>query len=306
MSTTYKQIGELKTPIALTNTGAHLNHGNWLTYPIGSVPVSSGYTQIFVGDNEGSSTICSDGYVTYQAADGTYFVLRYNCTMSGKNDISIDIQNLSGPWTHGSVSASSGFDSTYSWEILQKATFVDAPVFPEALMDAPKCNLVPRNKIWEYINGRSCIYLRDCFAIEDLQPRAKLWCAASPLFLTPASKSVLLRDLAQHAMNEMSSRSRASFTEFDKFMSVNEQLSKGDLLKSEAERLGGVLDGICGKEEMSNNLRDRELLCVMRSLLNNDLCKGWKNAVSTYISYAVDDELADRQNSLINLIGKRL
>jgi hypothetical protein len=306
MSTTYKQTGELKTPVALTNTGAHLNHGNWLTYPIGSVPVSTGYTQVFVGDNEGSSTICSDGYVTYQAADGTYFVLRYNCTMSGKNDISMDIQNLSGPWTHGSVSATGGFDSTYSWEIVQKATFVDAPVFAEALLAAPKCSLVPRSKIWEYIDGRSCIYLRDCFAVEELPLRAKLWCAVNALFLTPMSKSVLLRDLAQLAVGELSAETRASLTEFDKFMAVNERLSKGDLLKTESDSLGIVLDGICGKSETDGNLRDRELIGIVRSLLNQDLCKGWKNAVSSYISYATGDELGKRQNSLIGLIGKRL
>ena len=199
MAKTYTQTGYLKTVVALRNTDAHLNHGNWLSYPISSVSVGTDNNQIFVGDNEGVSTICSDGYVVYTAADGTEFRLDYNCTMSGKNDISMTIQKLSGPWAHGSIIATDGFNSCYYWEIIQTSDFVDAPVFPEDILKAEKCNSISNEKILKYIDGRHCVYLKDCLAVNSLPAFAKVWCIQNPLFLTPASKALVLRNVSQES-----------------------------------------------------------------------------------------------------------
>jgi hypothetical protein len=302
MSTTYVQTGKLKTVIAVTNSGAHLGHGNWKSYPVSSVPKNTDYTQIFLGDNEGSSTICTDGYVVYVAADGSKFTLSWNCTMSGKNEISFSADPLVGPWEHGEVYATGGFNSSYYWEIAQKAgTFIDAPVFAEDILKAERCHKTSQAEVEKYIDGRKCIYLRDCFENGRMRTHEKIWCVISPLFLTPISKSVLLRELAEHAVGKMGTKSMGGLT--DKLLSYNQGISEGKYSIAEATELRVGLQNVLTAEENADN---NSLIGVASSLLTTDLEKGWREGVQSYLSTQDEEELIKRQNKLLDLVEAHL
>lgn len=303
MSTTYTQTGELKTIVALTCTENHLGHGNWKSFPIASVPASSkNYTQIFVGENEGSSTICTDGYVVYEAADGTKFKLSWNCTMSGKNDISMEIFNLSGPWQHGDIHYNGRFNSSYYWEIAQKPqTFVDAPVFAKDILTAEKCRRTSQAQIEKYIDGRKCIYLKDCFSQKDMQPYEKLWCAINPLFLTPVSKSILLRELAEQVLQETGSASLRNLS--DKLFNYNQHMAEGKYALSKAADLRSKLTNMLKTENDPDNQTAIE---ICHCLLNSDLSKGWREGVYAYLGAKDEQNFGDRQNDVLKIVEKHL
>jgi hypothetical protein len=302
MSTTYIQTGELKTVIALTNVDAHLGHGSWKDYPVACVPKAADYTQIFRGENEGSSTICTDGYVVYAAADGTKFNLTWNCTMSGKNEISFSMDPLSGPWAHGDVYATGRFNSSYYWEIIQKTnTFVDAPVFAEDIVKAEKCSLTSQEDVEKYIDGRKCVYLKDCFADKHMRPYEKIWCAINPLFLTPISKSVLLRELTESVVNETGSSAFGDLA--DKLLNYNLGMSDGRYSLSEASQLRAGLQKILEEE---NDLNIHTLMGVAGSLLTKDLDRGWREGVHAYLSTQDKKELIRRQDRVIALVEEHL
>ncbi|PTS86470.1 hypothetical protein DBR00_02635 [Pseudomonas sp. HMWF032] len=68
--------------LVLVGTQYSLNGANWTTTPPTSVPAGSNAATVFVANGQ-----TPDGKVTYQADDGTQFILQF--TMNGTNSANI-------------------------------------------------------------------------------------------------------------------------------------------------------------------------------------------------------------------------
>lgn len=153
------------------------------------------------------------------------------------------------------------------------------------------------------IDGKKCMYLRHAFETDELKPVNKLWCATHKIFLTPASKALLTRDLVTLATQELSSGDlsplidnalQSNVDALHGYASPHALASMDEVLKEKADSLKGSAK------------RDAEIMDVVRSLVNPDNHDGWSNAVSSYLNDAEGDTLTRRQLNVVKLIEQRL
>jgi hypothetical protein len=307
MAVDYFQSGQIKTVVTVNLTGQRLNTsgGSWDVRPSAVVWSNASYVQAFKTVNVGSSICGPEGMVQYEAADGSVFTMEFDCPVSSKNVCNGTVSGGS-PYKIESDVPRTGADIEYKWNISQKSylDFVDAPIFSVDLIRSEKCDLVPTERVLKFIDNRTCLYLKDVFAIDELPAQAKIWCAVHDLFLTPQSKAILLRDLAQKAAGEFTSNFRNFSGVFDDALSYNLKVSAGTLSDIERERLRGALNACDTAADGVH--RDTELLTVKEALLNHNLSEGWKTAVNAYISVERKEGAKERRDAVITLIKERL
>lgn len=305
MSTFY-QTGKLSTPTKLRCIGSGYGNGDWVDRP--KPLLDQGFEDAFFKSRLERSFNESNGYVTYMANDGTEFELTFYINSINiylvKN--AMNITNLSGPWAAGIIEHTTGADTTFTWNIVQTSSFYDAPVRAEDILTADKCDLVPRDMIWEYLAGRSKVNLADVLEAENLHPHAKLWCAVHPLFLTSVSKATLTRELAKMTMSELLATSNDGLKHGDDMLALNERMANGIPVYYETNAFRKELDDRCLVAAQCKDARQFELSSTLYGLLDNDLTSGWRKAVSCYIGFATEDELTKRQNTILELIAKKL
>ena len=206
MAIDYIQIGNMKTVVKLNLAGAKLDTsgGNWKSTTVETVAGDGKGHDIFKCVNLKSYVCGSEGTVTYESSNGSVFTLHFDCPSSSANVCDAEVSDHS-PFKISASVPAHGFNITYSWVILQREynKILDLPVSSADFIAEPKCDLVPSDKIKEYIDGREKLTLKDVFAIKELPDRAKIWCATHPLFLNDQSKAVLTRELAKRAAEKI-------------------------------------------------------------------------------------------------------
>lgn len=311
MSIDHIITGKLNSVVALTYVDCGLSHGKWKTQPSGVVAAST-LTQIFEGWNRGSTVQPACGWCRFIAADGTKFTFHFEDNISDDNYCWTTMEDVSGPYkvkTPDYPKTSKTFTVTYYIES-RTSSFFDAPVFSSDILTADKCDLYADEKLQEFIGQRDCIYLRDVFAISEMHPDAKIWCATSPLFLTPLSKSILTRDLVLAIEKEVSTEMNSFLPILEKMTAFNENLSNENIQEniqgSYSQELKQAVEQKYIEAKSKNLIRDCELIDATFSLLNSDLSEGWSAAVSSYLGRAENLSLARRRKTIVNIIEGRL
>lgn len=293
---------KLNTVVALSNVGSRLNHGKWQTAP--SPTLGVGDSQIFVAENDGPNL--PEGWVAYQAADGTKFTFNFDDPPVEANRCSTVVENLSGPWTITTPSfPTAGRTWTVTYYIGTSAKlFVDAPVFPEDVIKAGKCDAFPKERIVKLIGDKKCLYLKDALETDQLKPGDKLWCVTQGVFLTPASRALLTRDLVQVALQE-SPAARSVLSMVDSALQAHADFFGGQAGLSKLQAMQQTLHERIWSLK-SAEPRDRQILDVVGALSNADSQAGWANAVSSFLHDAEGKELLQRQNEILALVERRL
>ncbi len=307
MAIDYKQYGRMKTSVVINLASAKLldSYGSWETYPSEKVEVNSDSVTIFSCVNKGSLMCGPKGEVVYEAADGSRFTIAFDCPTSSPNVCNVSVSDAS-PWQIKGTVPPSGIDGIYySCTITQKDynAVIDVPVSSVAIINEPKCNLVSMVNILKHINDREYVKLKDVFAVDELPLEAKLWCAKSNLFLTPQSKSSLLRSYAKELFEELLVDDEKSKMLLDEAINFNIDLSQGEISEKKKELLQDKLNSCNDIAYESNNVK---LLDIIHILLEIDLSYAWSRLVSMHTERSNKTEFKKRQENLISFIGERL
>lgn len=311
MAIDYIQKGKIKTVISLVLRGYNLDdsYGSFKTIPADSISKNSDFVMFFETINDASNLCGPKGHVVYRDAGEREFTMRFDCPTSDNNVCTAEMTAGDSSYTITGEVPKSGHDIDYKWTIKQAKfnEFIDAPIFSKDLLNAPQCGLISKEKMLKYIDGRSCLYLKNVFEVRYLPTEAIIWCSVHDLFLTPQSKAILTRDLAQKAMRELSPSVRNRIILFDHLLTYHENISKGDIISSERERL---LEKYSKSSEAVNSgqvcERDFELLDVIKTLMEDNLEDGWRTAVNTYVRRDKKDGVEERRKAVIELIEDRL
>ncbi|MDR2553042.1 MAG: hypothetical protein LBD31_07765 [Treponema sp.] len=304
---TFEVTGRLSTVVAVKYRDQHVEYGKWTKAPIATCPIGTA-TEIFKAENRDGAAEPPEAWVKYSAADGTLFKFYFDDPETKANYCYSTIEKESGPWA---VPEPDYPKDGKTWKVTFKIThansaaFLDAPIFPEDLLAAPKCDLYTESQIRGFIGDRTCLYLRDVLEVKNLKPFAKVWCVRHPIFLTAASKALLLRDLVQLAVKEMSSGNLLASV-LDKALEVNNNPQAPIQEESDISKLKGQMYDKYAEAEKAGGRRDCELIDSVVSLLNPSYEDGWANAVSSYIGSSSGDELDRRLTNIIRLVEKRL
>jgi hypothetical protein len=305
MSQKHEVTGLLSTVVAVTYTNCQVSQGKWLTKPGGSAPVGS--SQLFVAGNRDSNAAAAFGWASYISADGTVFTFNFEDPQNDDNNCWSSMNPVNGPYQLPPPQyPNSGKTWTVTYSIAQssKQPFFDAPVFPEHLLNASKCDLFPEKKILKLIGDKKCLYLKDAFEENELDPVYKIWCATHKLFLTPSSKALLSRDLVQLAIRELSPESGRFNNLINDVLQANRDFAQGTVGITSLERLKDVLT------ETENALKpasinDARIFCLVGELANTDQHAGWSNAVSVYLQSPNKVTMNKRIEAVRELIEKR-
>ncbi|NMH27991.1 hypothetical protein [Flavobacterium silvaticum] len=295
--------GKLDTVVAVKMLNSDLEHGKWKTQPGGTcVP---GTSMIFEAENRDGSAVPPAGKMEYQAADGTIFKFTFEDNNVRDNLCTSEMKKLSGNWAVPAPEyPKTGMTWTVTYSIINGSSqlFLDAPVFPDQLIAASKCDAFPTDRVEKLIGDKSCIYLKEVFSSPELQPADKLWCATHPLFLTPASKALLTRDLVQIAREEFSAEAKLG-ADLDDALQVQKDFAAGLAGKEKMSTIRNILEE--KRDASRNQKRDYELFDAVLSLTNTDHQAGWSNAVSSFVHDADSSLLLRRQIKIVDLISKR-
>lgn len=309
MAIDYYQTGKIKTVVKLNLTEMTLNTtgGHWKSTPLETVSGDSKEHDIFKCINKDSNISGPEGTVAYESSDGSRFTLHFDCPWNASNVCNAKVSENSPYKISGNVPPS-GADITYSWTITQKNfnQFLDPPVLSQDLISAPKCNLVPFDKILTYINGREFICLKDVFAIKELPHKAKIWCAKHPLFLTPQTKAILTRTLVEkNAAAAVDAYGISDLTEAA--LMLNRNISQGELSQNKRENLHYQFQEVIPVTLSARTAKlDDMLLCVIQALLNEDLAVGWAAAADAFLNEVNPNGMEERAEKLIRMIEERL
>lgn len=304
MSSDYVVTGNLSTVVALKYTGGDLAFGKWKSQPNGHWPV--GTTQFFAAENRDGNQAPPEGWVEGLAADGTRFKFTFDDPVSRENYCSSSMSHVNGKFILPTPSyPKSGKTWTVTYYIkFGAAEFADPPVFPEDVVQAPKCDLFPDARVKALLGTRTSVYLKDALEMSELHPADKLWCATSALFLTPSAKALLTRDLAQAAVQELSAAARQSVGTIDPALQLNRDFAAGHAGWSALSAMRAALEE--KRHASLGNARDAELLDAIVALADPDPQAAWSGAASSYLGDAKDDALAERTGNLLRLVTARL
>lgn len=304
MSGKFEVTAELDTVVSVRYSGQELSHGKWKTDPGGIAAV--GKSQLCIATNRSGASAGPAGWVGYLAADGTQFTFKFDDPSSQSNSCSSSMQDTAGPWYLPTPDyPTSGKVWTVTYKIAQSSAFFDAPVFPSDVLDASKCEAFDRERVEKWIGPRTCVRLADALGQVALPPVAKLWCATHELFLTPASKALLTRDLAQHAASSLSSPRGFRADLLDQALQANHDAVEG---RVGAAQLGDLRRRL---REQTHALapvgpRDAELTDTICALTDPDPARGWSHAVSSFLGDAQGEPWTQRATTILDLVEARL
>lgn len=304
MSGKFRVTAKLKTVVAVRYTDQGLTHGKWQTDPGGTAGV--GTSQIFVATNRDSSSVGPKGWVSYIAADGTTFTFSFSDPGHEQNSCSSSMDHVSGPWSLPVPDyPRTSKKWTVTYQISSTAEFFDAPVFPEDLLEAEKCAEYDRARVSAWIGDRSCVRLRDVLEHGAVPIAGKIWCATHTLFLTPSSKGVLTRDLAEVAIRELGESGGVSRKLLDEALQANRDVAAGLIGPAPLADLRRRL------RECADTLHDRSprnaaLVDVISALAEPDPDTGWRHAVFSYLADAEGEQWAEYANRVLRVVESRL
>jgi hypothetical protein len=286
MSQKHEVTGKLSTVVAVKYTNGDTTQGKWIDRPVSSAPI--GVSQLFVAGNRDGNVAAAFGWASYISADGTVFTFNFEDPQYDDNNCWSSMNPVNGPYQLPIPQfPTSGKTWIVTYFIAQSSQqpFFDAPVFPEDVLNASKCNLFPEKKVLKLIGDRKCLYLKDAFEEADLDPIYKIWCATHKLFLTPTSKALLSRDLAQLAIRELSPESVRFTNLINDALQANRDFAQGKIGTASLDCLREVL------RETENGLKlvsidDARIFGLISELVNSDQHAGWSNAVSVYLQNA--------------------
>ena len=172
------------------------------------------------------------------------------------------------------------------------------------MLAAAKCADYDDARVKCWIDGRDCVRMADVMVLDDLPALGKLWCATHRLFLTPSSKALLTRDLAQVAARELGDGGLSDRL-LDEALQANADAAAG---RASPERLAGCRArlGERAAHVRPTNERHAELLDAVASLAHRDPARGWANAASSYCGAAVDEDWTARAEAVLRLVEQRL
>lgn len=300
----YVVTGNLDTIVAVTYTDSGLDYGKWKSQPGGTASV--GTSQLFQAENRDGSTLPSEGWVSYTAADGTLFTFKWDDPVSKDNQCSSAMSNVQGNYSLPVPDyPTSGKTWTVTYKIAQGTTaFWDAPVFPDHIVEAAKCDEYDEAKVRGLIRDRRCVYLRHAFE-EDMPPSAKLWCATHDVFLTPPSKALLSRDLAQFAVRGLSKADMLPSALLDAALQANYDFQNGAIGTAALSDLRRRLsERAVAARSVSD--RDAELVGLVSALADRNAASGWANAVSAYLGNTKTAERDKRIDDVVKIVAARL
>lgn len=304
MSGKYQVTAKLDTVVAVRYTNSGTSHGKWSTQPGGTAPV--GTSQIFVATNNDSASAGPQGWASYAAADGTQFTFRYDDPNSTHNDCVSKMAKVSGNYTLPTPDyPSSGLCWTVTYKVATGPSFADVPVFADDVLAASKCEAYGEDRIRALLADRSCVHLADALGHAGLPVEGKVWCAAHPLFLTPASKGALTRDLALLVAGELHGSGALAGLPLDDALQASLEHSSGQASPSRLALLGERIDHRV-RAGVGREPRETELLDCLRGLAHRDQSTGWSDAVSSYLGALRGAEYARRAERILALVAARL
>lgn len=289
MSKKYSAKGKLSTVVALRYTDDSISHGKWLDQPGGTVKVSKD-AHLFTAVNRSGSSVGPVGSASYIAADGTEFKFRFKDSGGEQNYCVASMKHVGGPWrlpTPSYPKKGNTWDVYYT--IGTTADFTDAPVFPDDILAAARCEDFNDKLVSRWIGDRSCAYLADVLAIDEIPVVGKLWCATHRLFLTGPSKMLLTRDLALAARRNAAPDERQA--------------------KLIEDALSGATDTAESFAELDHEPLDAQTsaaLDIAAELANPDPHSGWANAASSWLGDAEDEVWDARARELLALVESKL
>lgn len=307
MAIDYVQYGSMETVVTINLKSAELLDGNgsWKSYPVEKVNVNASAETIFACINKGSLMCGPKGKVQYETADGSVFTINFDCPTSSPNVCNVEVSEAS-PWKIKGTVPKSGINNIYYSCIITQKDYnavIDVPVSSVDIINEPKCNLVPVETILKCINGREYLKLKDIFAIDELPLEAKLWCAKSNLFLTPQSKSSLLRSYAKELFSQQLIDDEKSKLLLSEVINFNIDLSQGEISEKKKDLLKDNLNACNDIAYERNNVK---LIDIMHILLETDLSYAWSWLVSIHTERQNKTEFKMRQENLVSFIGERL
>jgi len=299
----YTVTADIDTAVALTYSDSGLSHGKWKTQPGGTV--ATGTHQIFQAENRSGSTVPPEGWAKYVAADGTEFTFKFKDPVSEQNQCSSSMTNIHGPWTLPTPSYPTGGKTwTVTYYISSSATFYDAPVMAEHIVGAHKCEDYSEARVRGFLGEHMAVKLAQVLGA-NIPPQAKLWCATHPMFLTPSSKALLTRDLAQFAAHRLSDGSAFSASVLDQALMASHDHQQGLLGAAALLSVRRVIEERATTIRNANP-RDAELVGLFAALAENNAVNGWTHAVSTYIGDAEGSLEDERADDVLKIIAARL
>lgn len=133
-----------------------------------------------------------------------------------------------------------------------------------------------------------------------------MWCAVNPLFLTPASKAVLLGDLCAVIDQELSADADAFRPVLGNIAGLRQNLLDKEGAADSKLELSRKTDEHYAEAKKCNGTRDQELIDAASCLLHSDMSSAWTNAVSSYLGAATNESQLQRALTIIRLVEKRL
>lgn len=299
MSGKYLVTAKLDTVVAVRYKGSGTSHGKWKTAPGGSVGI--GTSQIFVATNNDSASAGPEGWASYFAADNTTMKFSYDDPNSTHNDCSSAFEGK----VYGNYSLptpdypSGGKTWTVTYKIATPSAFFDAPVFPDDVVSAAKCDAYSDERVLGFLGERTCVRMSDVLEHPEVPLIGKLWCATHRLFLTPSSKAALTRDLAMLVAEELGAV-RGSM--LDEALQLSQDHARVGVSAAHLRHARALFD----ERARSAHGRAGELWDCLRSLAASDHHDGWSDAASSYIANTLGDEYAARAARLLALVEARL
>lgn len=301
----FKVTGKLTTDVALRYTSETIPHGKWSDQPGGVVDKDAVDQHLFTAENRSSSSTGPEGSASYVAADGTKFEFYFSDPETNSNYCKSEMSDVGGPWSLPTPSyPRSGKTWSVSYSIKSTASFCDAPVFTDDILASARCDDYPDRIVKRWIGDRTGTTLGEILSHGEIPLVGKVWCASHPLFLTAASKAILMRDLATSIVDG-ASVGREARGLLDSACELSEAAQNGNAgpaaLAAVAERLdrgeAAALDDDPGSVA---------LLDVARAMTLRNPSDGWADAVSSYLGDADGDAWDRRGSDVLKIVEARL
>jgi len=299
---TYVVTAELNTVVALKYSGSGLDWGKWIVQPSGQVAV--GTSEIFQACNRDGSTANPHGWVTYLADDGTEFRFEFADPLWWQNTCTSSMTNVHGPYYLPKPEyPASGDTWTVTYYISTMTDFCDLPVDSEHVIRAWKCSEYGEDRVRGMFGEHKVVHLSGVLNA-DIPAEAKLWCVMSPLFLTPVSKAILIRDLAQFAVADLTRVDAISPSLLDSALLANHEFQQGSIGVNRLQSLRRLLEERA--QSVSADQRDMQIVGLVATLTEKDPVNGWIHAVSSYLSGAEGAEMTRRIAEVLRIVQARL
>ncbi|WP_417519796.1 hypothetical protein [Minwuia sp.] len=286
--------GKVLSAVAIRYLSEEMEKGRYTAQPSGAVSANT-ETDIFVAEPLANALDGAVGSNKWMASDGTIFEFTFN-NFHHDNQASANMSDVGGPWMLPKPDyPAEGWDWTVTYKIDHTSAFCDAPVFPDDLIAADKCDSFSEDLVRRWIGERSSITLSDVLQHASIHAEAKLWCAAHTLFLTSRSKRLLLADLAKSIDPERGPASdlRAQAAE------LNEAAAVDEAAPAAFRKVAEQIDALRGNDAGAG-------FAALSAMASENADIAWSNAVYAYVGAPDDADGEANARAIIALVEARL